>query len=477
MGNTFSNPDQVNIEDFKDQVFGTTVFLLSKAINPHLEFRSRDECTSDHLPLPKVDSDNIYEIALSYYNYLDHKGTDKDLDYQIEEYVNKNILNSKENVTRFYKILIDKLMAKQSKPMARDASSSSRTHSEAISNQAVAPVRKVVKRSVQQGGATESNHSYVSRQSVQQSQAKSPPLKPVQQRTQLRPVSQSQQSNTTVPQHTYQQRSQAGQQAPANVERVRVNVRKLDDTQSNHSIRTVGTTGTVETTGTRGTRGTARTQDTSRTTRTQRTNRTTKSAKNGTRAPPPSPKASSQIRARPKVVDTQVPRVSQEFQLAYPKAKEVNPESYVQVQQVPPPEVAYPGNLVAYPGNLVDMQMSSVASGQGGQGDVASNYTAQSQLAYFGTCLLSETDSLVKQPKLPFEQEASEQPEVARATIALAASDQEEYVTDQSPEEFVEEEYIGENEPRQEEAQPQVSYEEYDGDELEYEEYDTLPEH
>ena len=84
MGNSQSS--EISLEEFKDQIFGTTVFLLAKIANPHLEFKTRDECNQDNLPLPKLDSDNIYEVALSYYNFPDHKGTDKDLDLKIEEY-------------------------------------------------------------------------------------------------------------------------------------------------------------------------------------------------------------------------------------------------------------------------------------------------------------------------------------------------------------------------------------------------------
>ena len=110
MGNSFST--EVSLEEFRDQVFGTAIFLLSKEANPRLDFKHKNECTSDNLPLPKIDSDNIYEVALSYYGFPAHQRTDKYLDDKIEEYVYKNIINSKENMTRFYKILIDRLLAK-----------------------------------------------------------------------------------------------------------------------------------------------------------------------------------------------------------------------------------------------------------------------------------------------------------------------------------------------------------------------------
>lgn len=110
MGNLQSNSDQISLEEFKDQIFGIVVFLLSKQINQHLEFVPKEECNYQTLPLPKIASENIYEIALSYYNNPEYRNTEKDIDMQIEEYVNKNILNSKENVTRLYKLLIDKLL-------------------------------------------------------------------------------------------------------------------------------------------------------------------------------------------------------------------------------------------------------------------------------------------------------------------------------------------------------------------------------
>ena len=112
MGNTLSNSDTISLQEFKDQIFGTTIFILSKSINPHLEFRAYDECTNEHLPLPQMNTNNIYEVAVSYYNHPEHRGTDKDIDKQIEEYVMTNILNSKENATRFYKVLLERILSK-----------------------------------------------------------------------------------------------------------------------------------------------------------------------------------------------------------------------------------------------------------------------------------------------------------------------------------------------------------------------------
>ena len=107
MGNSQSL--EVSLEEFKDKLFGISIYLLSKEINNHLEFKPTDECDGDNLPESNLDSTNLYETVLAYYNNSETKNTDKDLDGKIEEYVNKNILNSKENVTRFYKALIDKL--------------------------------------------------------------------------------------------------------------------------------------------------------------------------------------------------------------------------------------------------------------------------------------------------------------------------------------------------------------------------------
>lgn len=109
MGNAQSGV--ITLEDFKDKLFGTTVFLLSGVVNPQLEYKSSETCSSDNLPLPKVDSDNIYNLAWSYYNESEHNNTEKDLNEMIENYVYKNILNSEENLKRFHKSLVDMLLA------------------------------------------------------------------------------------------------------------------------------------------------------------------------------------------------------------------------------------------------------------------------------------------------------------------------------------------------------------------------------
>ena len=100
MGNVQS-ADHVSMETFKDQVFSQAVFFVSKYANHQLEFKNKTQCTPDELPkLKKPDFTSI----IDYY-----QGGDGDLDYCIENYLNKHVLNSLENVTRFHKILIAKL--------------------------------------------------------------------------------------------------------------------------------------------------------------------------------------------------------------------------------------------------------------------------------------------------------------------------------------------------------------------------------
>jgi hypothetical protein len=97
MGNTNST-----VETAKDTLLGTTTFLLARSLNPHVVFGDGE----NDLPLPSDGgSDNIYETAIGYY------GQNAENDARIEEYINEHILNSKENTARFYKSIVDALLA------------------------------------------------------------------------------------------------------------------------------------------------------------------------------------------------------------------------------------------------------------------------------------------------------------------------------------------------------------------------------
>jgi hypothetical protein len=101
MGNTVSNSEHVNIDDFKEQVFSQVVFFVAKYANHELEFKDKYNCTPNTLPQLK---NQDFQSIIDYY-----QGGTGELDYCIENYLNKHVLNSTENATRFHKILMTKL--------------------------------------------------------------------------------------------------------------------------------------------------------------------------------------------------------------------------------------------------------------------------------------------------------------------------------------------------------------------------------
>lgn len=165
MGNT-QTKDSITLEEFKDQIFSATVYLLSQHSNPEMVFVSRTKTNGENLPLSPIKSDNIYEIALNYYNNQEFKGTDKDIDYLIEDYVTKHIIDSKENVSRFYKILVDKLRMKDSNDMQtfyQDTKSDKSTNPKQ-SDRSIPILQKKkpvirVRSQQQQGSGTRSHHT------------------------------------------------------------------------------------------------------------------------------------------------------------------------------------------------------------------------------------------------------------------------------------------------------------------------------
>lgn len=99
MGNQFSNT--IPPEKFRDQVFSIVLFYVSQKANPHMKFVPRDKCTGDQLPSPP-ESDltqllNLYGIE----------------DQCVSNYINQNILDSEENLIRFYQTLINLLRSKE----------------------------------------------------------------------------------------------------------------------------------------------------------------------------------------------------------------------------------------------------------------------------------------------------------------------------------------------------------------------------
>lgn len=94
MGNHLSI---ISPEKFRDQIFSIVMYYVAPKANGDLKFTIREKCTSDNLVMPE---DPDYRKMLDFYNL-----TDK----QVLEYVNKNILNSEENLARFYQTLITQL--------------------------------------------------------------------------------------------------------------------------------------------------------------------------------------------------------------------------------------------------------------------------------------------------------------------------------------------------------------------------------
>jgi len=119
MGNTTSI---ITPQKFQEQVFSIVLYHIAPKANtglkliPEWEFqkqRSRGNSTADCLPLP----DHItYQNLLDFYSVNDSK---------VSEYLNKHVLNSEENLTRFYRALIDHLEATTVRRSSSSSSSSS----------------------------------------------------------------------------------------------------------------------------------------------------------------------------------------------------------------------------------------------------------------------------------------------------------------------------------------------------------------
>ena len=95
MGNSFSST--ITPEKFKDQIFSIVLYYTSPKANTDLRFALKERCTPDNLPMPE---DPDYRKMLDFYQVSDR---------QVLEYINKNILNSDENLARFYQTLISQL--------------------------------------------------------------------------------------------------------------------------------------------------------------------------------------------------------------------------------------------------------------------------------------------------------------------------------------------------------------------------------
>ena len=104
MGNTPSSG--VTITEFKDQIFGSVIFLLAPQADVNLKFKAAKDITdTDSNTLPEaLGEKDLYEATLKYYG-----SADSDRDVFVEKFVNENILVSQEKLTAFYKLLVDRL--------------------------------------------------------------------------------------------------------------------------------------------------------------------------------------------------------------------------------------------------------------------------------------------------------------------------------------------------------------------------------
>src|SRR6056297_4274067 len=94
MGNHLSI---ITPERFRDQIFSIVLYYVAPKANTNLKFSIKEKCTPDNLPMP---DDPDYQRMLDFYNL-----TDKN----ILDYINKHVLNSEENLARFYQTLINLL--------------------------------------------------------------------------------------------------------------------------------------------------------------------------------------------------------------------------------------------------------------------------------------------------------------------------------------------------------------------------------
>lgn len=105
MGQGFSQSDQApTLEEFKDQLFGTLVFMLAPDFDSKQEFHDPNtdtsESESDYHWLPMIRGDFKEELRNYYLNNQD----------AIDEYAQNYILNSQDNAHKFQELLLKVLL-------------------------------------------------------------------------------------------------------------------------------------------------------------------------------------------------------------------------------------------------------------------------------------------------------------------------------------------------------------------------------
>jgi hypothetical protein len=103
-----ANQSTVTPDQFKDHIFSIVLYYIAPKANPTLKFVTRDRCGPDFLPIP--DEPDLTKL-LNFYNPLDP---------QVAAYLNKHILNSEENMVRFYQTLIGSIRNTDDIPINHD---------------------------------------------------------------------------------------------------------------------------------------------------------------------------------------------------------------------------------------------------------------------------------------------------------------------------------------------------------------------
>lgn len=116
MGNTQSNVEQkpITIEKFKNAIFGAVLVELITEFDNQVPFEDLDNCLDSYcLPClqPEKDQNSLSDIELlfNYYGSMGTLNTQSAMDAAIERYVEKYLVNDKQNYGRFYRLLIERL--------------------------------------------------------------------------------------------------------------------------------------------------------------------------------------------------------------------------------------------------------------------------------------------------------------------------------------------------------------------------------
>jgi len=84
----------ISPEKFQNQIFSIILYHIAPQANPNLKFVTRDRCQADNLPIP--DDPDLSKL-LNFYDIRDP---------QVKAYLDQHVLNSEENLIRFYQTLI-----------------------------------------------------------------------------------------------------------------------------------------------------------------------------------------------------------------------------------------------------------------------------------------------------------------------------------------------------------------------------------